>query len=88
MDAPLAAGVRQHVLQMQAMQQTRALRRVNELADVCFDACVTDFSLTRQLMSGERACLEVCAHKYLAFSALAGQAFVRSLATDARFKPA
>ena len=38
---------------MQALQQQRALKSVNEMADRCFDACITDFVGTRQLRSSE-----------------------------------
>lgn len=77
----------QTVLLMQAAQEQRALRRVNMLANTCFDACVNDFSLTRQLGSTETSCIHMCTQKYLAFSAVVGQSFLNSLADDPRFKP-
>lgn len=67
---------------MQSVQQRRALLRVNGLVDTCFDACITDFSLTRQLGSGETECMRSCAAKYLALSEIVGQSFVAVLAAE------
>ena len=82
----ISAPIQQNLVGMQQLQQQRSLRRVNELANTCFDECITDFSVTRQLGSGERDCLHACTQKYLAFTALVGQSFLESLAADPRFR--
>ncbi|KAL3932965.1 MAG: hypothetical protein SGPRY_000489 [Prymnesium sp.] len=82
----LAAGMVANLMMMQAMQEQRSLTRLNQLADTCFDQCVTDFSLTRQLGSSEQGCLQSCTEKYLAFSVLAGDSFLSTLEKNPRFK--
>ena len=58
---------------MQRLQQLRALRSVNELADRCFDLCVTDFAVTKTLRSSESDCLDKCVAKFLIMSQHAGE---------------
>ena len=82
----ISPGILLNLEVMQQMQQQRSLRRVNELVNVCFDECVSDMSLTRQLTTGEAACIQSCTEKFLAFSALVGSSFVASLAADPKFK--
>eukprot|EP00966_Prymnesium_polylepis_P281535 6505137-Prymnesium_polylepis.2 len=85
---PLTPGMVEALVTMQQMQQTRSLRRVNELATTCFDECIDDFAMSRQLRSGEADCIQACTEKYLAFSVLVGKSFVTSIANDPRFKAA
>ncbi len=59
--------------EMQRLQQLRALRSVNELADRCFDLCVTDFAVTKTLRSSESDCLDKCVAKFLIMSQRAGE---------------
>ena len=59
--------------EMQRLQQLRALRSVNELADRCFDLCVTDFGVTKTLRSSESDCLDKCVAKFLIMSQRAGE---------------
>jgi hypothetical protein len=60
---------------MRRKQDESVLLRVNNLADACFDACITDFALTKQLKQHETLCVADCTKKYLALSALVGVAF-------------
>ena len=72
------ATVESHLAQMQRLQQQRALKSVNELADRCFDVCISDFGLTRQLRSQESDCIDKCVQKYLDMSLRSGQGFAQS----------
>ena len=60
---------------MREIQHGRALLRMNRLADVCFDACIEDMAVTRQVRSSEDQCICACVKKYLATSLLVGAAF-------------
>lgn len=60
---------------MEALQRSRALLRVNAIADRCFHECVTDFGFTKHLKPGEEQCLAACVDKFLKFSLSAGDAF-------------
>ena len=60
---------------MRSLQHERAIARVNKLVDRCFDECVDDFGLTRQLRSQEETCLSACAQKFVALSAQVGHTF-------------
>ena len=72
------ATIESHLSQMQRLQQQRALKSVNELADRCFDVCISDFGLTRQLRSQESDCIDKCVQKYLDMSLRSGQGFAQS----------
>ena len=72
------ANIESHLSQMQRLQQQRALKSVNELADRCFDVCISDFGLTRQLRSQESDCIDKCVQKYLDMSLRSGQGFAQS----------
>ena len=73
--APRALTVDEQLSEMQRMQQLRALKSVNELADRCFDLCVTDFGMTKSLRSSESECLDKCVSKYLIMSQRTGENF-------------
>jgi hypothetical protein len=73
--APRALTVNEQLSEMQRLQQLRALRSVNELADRCFDLCVTDFGMTKTLRSSESECLDKCVAKYLIMSQRTGENF-------------
>ena len=73
--APRALTVDEQLSEMQRLQQLRALRSVNELADRCFDLCVTDFGMTKSLRSSESDCLDKCVAKYLIMSQRTGENF-------------
>mmetsp|Transcript_58775 Transcript_58775/g.131015 ORF Transcript_58775/g.131015 Transcript_58775/m.131015 type:complete len:92 (-) Transcript_58775:472-747(-) len=81
----LPSGMVEQLGHMQTLQKQRALQRVNGVSDTCFNECVTDFSLTRNLGSQETACVQACVQKYLEFSNRVGQAFLTELAADARW---
>ena len=73
--APRALTVDEQLSEIQRLQQLRALRSVNELADRCFDLCVTDFGMTKTLRSSESECLDKCVAKYLIMSQRTGENF-------------
>lgn len=60
---------------MKAIEDRRALVRVNEGVDRCFAACIDDFGLTRQLRDGEEHCVRNCTLKFLEMSSMVGQIF-------------
>ena len=63
------------LIAMKAIEERRALVRVNEAADRCFGECIDDFGLTRQLRDGEEECVRKCTLKFVEMSALVGQVF-------------
>jgi hypothetical protein len=70
-------SIDEQLSEMQRLQQLRALKSVNEMADRCFDVCVTDFGFTKSLRPQELDCLDKCVEKYLAMSFQSGQNFER-----------
>ena len=60
---------------MRRLQDERALPWVNSLVDRCFEACVTDMALTRQLRSSEAECVSACTGKFVAVSTMIGERF-------------
>lgn len=77
--APTTAEVAQQCAAIGAVQQQRALLRVNELADRCFRECIDDFGLSKHLRSQEEACISACVAKYLVLSTSVGSAFTEVL---------
>ena len=77
--------VDEQLSEMQRLQQLRALRSVNELADRCFDLCVTDFGMTKSLRSSESDCLDKCVAKYLIMSQRTGENFAAAQRTGGNF---
>ena len=67
--------VDEQLKEMQRLQHLRALKSVNELADRCFDLCITDFGMTKSLRSHESECLDKCVEKYLSMSLRTGENF-------------
>ena len=86
--APRALTVDEQLSEMQRLQQLRALRSVNELADRCFDLCVTDFGMTKSLRSSESDCLDKCVAKYLIMSQRSGENFAAAQRTGGNFERA
>jgi len=66
------------LLAMKAIEQKRALIRINECVDRCFNRCIEDFGITRQLRPNEELCVHNCTLKYLEMSAIVGQVFAQS----------
>lgn len=74
----MATQIEGQLADMSRMQQLRGLKAVNEMADRCFDACINDFAMTRQLRSSETECLDKCVQKYLDLSLRSGQGFAQA----------
>lgn len=72
---PKALTIEEQLKEMQRLQQLRALKSVNEMADRCFDLCITDFGMTKSLRSSESQCLDRCVEKYLSMSLRTGDNF-------------
>ena len=67
--------IESQLMEMQRLQQRRALKSVNEMADRCFDLCINDFGVPKSLRSQETECLDMCVQKYLAMSLRSGHGF-------------
>ena len=79
--SPSEEAVKQQLGAIQVIQQQRALKRVNIIADACFRECITDFVFSKHLRASEEACLQRCAEKYLMLSADVGTSFSDTLAS-------
>ena len=60
---------------LHGIQQEHSLKRVNHLADSCFDVCIADMAFTKHLKNHELECIKKCAQKYMKIAALAGNTF-------------
>jgi len=60
---------------MKAIEDRRALIRINEAADRCFGACIDGFEVTRQIRPSEERCVHSCTVKFVELSSLVGQIF-------------
>ena len=60
---------------MKAIEQKKALIRINECVDRCFNECIEDFGITRQLRPREEQCIHNCTFKFLEMSTIVGQVF-------------
>jgi uncharacterized protein YcgL (UPF0745 family) len=67
-----------HLVALKAIEQKRALIRVNECVDRCFHQCIEEFGITRQLRPNEEQCVHNCTLKFLEMSAIVGQIFAQS----------
>ena len=51
----LNPDIAEQLVYMQRIQQSQSLMRVNSVAETCFNGCITDFSMTRQMRSAPLA---------------------------------
>ena len=61
---------------MEKANQQRSLMWMNRLTARCFDECVSDMNLTRQMRTSEEKCVVACTRKFMEVSLLVGQRFV------------